>query len=154
MFPNLRPLAVALQDRDEAPYRRDLIAALDRMPPTLRSLGTRIFFRLGCQMRPLVRHLERFGGEDGMWLLAALMARVNQNDNRRVPWGFCLRHMGAPWFGIGEDGRALAYLLDQARLELPQLRRYWLNHLMAQAAKETDPWYLVWPRERAAQAGI
>lgn len=149
LVPDFR-LSLALY-REEDRLRDGMVAQLHRMRPTLRILGTLGFFRMGCRMMPLVQFLERFGDEDATWLLASLMAKVNesywegwaQGWPAQVAQRWEMWHVGAPGFREGRDGAVLAYWVNVSRDKMPGLRRYWFHHLLATASMEDCPAWMV-----------
>ena len=118
---------------------------------SIRALGTRRWLRLEVPVETLRRHEERFGDDPAIWLLAAIMADVNEaveipRRSLRLWDRFSLfQHIAAPRIGCGKDGKAVAYWVNAAREALPKLRRYWLNHLLATALMERCPAWVVQP---------
>ena len=154
-------LSLALY-READRLQAEMVEALRELKTTPRILGTTTFFNLGCRMMPLVRFLERWGDDDVIWLLAALMARVNieywdgerwdgvyrdgwnmKPREARIAEPWAAWHVGAPTFGCGWDGRVLAYWVNVSREVLPKLRRYWFNHLLAASVYEHPAVWIV-----------
>ena len=103
-----------------------------------------------CEAGALRAHMREYSGDALAWPLAACMARVNRQcwagavgQAAQIAERWSGRHEGAPEFGEGVDGKALAFWLNAAKKELEPLRRYWFKHIVASALMEDFPSWLV-----------